>query len=82
MEAKPGPVAGEAHVGVQLALEELAHQHERAVLDAVRDHVADQRRGRSAVASLGSEVAHLVGVREEHEARVDVLDQLLAAPAV
>ena len=45
-------VAREADIGIDLALEKLAHQDQLAVVDAVRHHVA-HRHAPSAVASLG-----------------------------
>ena len=65
-DAKCGAAAGRSGHRVHLALEELAHQHHLAVFDTVGDHVAHRTRP-SAVASFGSEIAHLVGMRKQHE---------------
>ncbi len=64
------------HVGIQFALKELPHENRRAGFHAKADRVADQHliepRGQ-----LRREIAHLVGVREEHNRRIDFADQLL-----
>ena len=57
-------VAGEADVGIDLALKELAHDHGAAGIDAVRHDITDRdavERG----GEFGQEVADLVGVREQ-----------------
>ena len=68
-----GRIAGEAHVHVELALKELAHQHEFAILDAMADHVAD-RYAAERGGQLRQKVAHLVGVREDHDLGARVFD--------
>ena len=76
MDAKCGAAPPELHIGVQLALKKLAHENGRAGFDAKPDHVADQDLV-EARGQLGREVADLIGVRKQHDRRVDFADQLL-----
>ena len=74
--SEPGRGAAQPDVHVDLALEELTHEYQFAAIDAVRDHVAHQHtieRRRQ----FGREVAHLVGVREQHHIRFGLRDELL-----
>ncbi len=68
-----GRVAGEADVHVEFALKELAHQDQFAILDAMRDHVTDGHAAERG-GQLGQEIAHLVSVREDHDAGSGVFD--------
>ena len=61
------------HIGAIFALEDLAHEDELAVFvpiaQAIAHQAAIQRRGK-----LGGKVAHLIGVAEDHQARLLLLD--------
>ena len=63
---EPGGFAGEADVGGELALEHLASEGQLSVFvleaDAVADHGASHGGG-----EFRDEIAHLIGVRHEHE---------------
>ena len=73
---KPRSVAGEADVGGELALKHLTGEKQLAAFvleaDAVADHGAPH--GRS---QFGNKVAHLIGVRHQHELRLLRGEQLL-----
>ena len=63
---EPRGVAGEADVGGELALEHLAGEEQLVAIFFVADAVADggaSHRGRE----FGDEVAHLIGVRHQHQ---------------
>ena len=59
--------AAEFHVRVQLALKKLANENGRALDHAEADAIADQDLV-EASGEFRSEVAHLIGVREQHDA--------------
>ena len=68
--------AARLHVGVQFALKKLPHENGRAGFDAKADRVADQHLA-EARRQLGREVAHLIGVRKQHQRGANFADQLL-----
>ena len=72
---KPRRRAGKRHVGRRLALEHLAHEDQPAVFvavaDAIADHALAERRGQ-----LRREIAHLVGVRQQHQVGLGLRDRL------
>ena len=63
----------ETHVRIHLALEKLADQRQRAVFDSMRDH-AGYRHALQASRQFRQIIAHLVGVREEHDPGVEKTD--------
>ena len=67
-------VAGERNVGNEFALEHLPGEQQLAALVLVADGVADEGaiQGRG---QLGGEVAHLVGVRHQHQLGLLLLDE-------
>ncbi len=67
--ANYGGVAGERYIGHELALKHLPGKQQLAVLVLVADGVADQR-AIQGERQLGSEVAHLVGMRQQHQLRL------------
>ena len=64
------------HVRIQLALEKLPHKNCVARFHAKTDRVANQDL-RKTNGQFGREVANLVGVGEQHDGRIRLLDQLL-----
>ena len=72
---KPGGIAGETDVGGELALEHLPGEEQLVAFFLIANAVADDgatHGGRE----LGNEIAHLIGVRHEHEPRLLVGDEL------
>ncbi len=69
-------IAGKRNIGGELALEHLAGEQQLAAFVLVADGVADERAVQRG-GKLGSEVAHLVGVRHQHQSRLLLLDELL-----
>ena len=63
---KPGSAPGKAYVGSQLALKHLAGKEQLLPFFLVADAVADYRASHGS-GQLGDEIAHLVGVRHEHQ---------------
>ena len=80
-ERKHGPVAGMAVVRVEFALEELADEDGLSPSLRMADDVADEDLS-EARGETRREVADLVGVREDDECRVELLDELLEADDV
>src|SRR6185437_2956488 len=66
------PVTGQAHVGVELALEHLPDKYRRARRNNIADQHASESRG-----EFRSIIAGLVGVSEYHQRRIHLADQLL-----
>jgi hypothetical protein len=60
-----GSRAGEPHVGIDLALKQLAHQHDCARVHVMRHHVT-YRNGTEGCRELGQKIADLVRVRQQH----------------
>ena len=77
-ETKHGPLPGWPIIAGETALHELARE-DRAVADG--DHVADEHLA-EARGKRRSEVAHLVGVRENHLRGAFLLDELLESDRV
>jgi hypothetical protein len=78
---KPWRCALERHVRSRLALKHLPHENEFAAFVAVTDAVADH-----ALAEHGGkfrgEIAHLIGVRKQHQVRFRGVDDLLERNAI
>ncbi len=73
---KVGRVAGEGDVGGKFPLKHLAGKYQPLSILTIGDAIADQR-ALQRVGQLGSEVAHLVGVRHQHQPRLSLGDKLL-----
>ena len=65
---------GRGHVGIQLALEHRAHVDEPIAVFLEAGDVGDERPAQTS-GQRWSEVAGLVGVRQEHERRLLLRDQ-------
>ena len=68
--------AGVAIVRVELALKELADEDEAVAILAQADEIGQQHLA-EAGGKAGREVAHLIGVGEDDEARIELADELL-----
>ena len=75
------PLAGEAVIRAHFSLEKLPHENHRAVVDAVRNHVADGHAAEGC-GQLGQKVAHLIGVREKQDIGVKLGDCLAKRRAI
>ena len=62
-------------IRVQFALKQLPHENQPAIFAAHGHDVAEQGLVESR-GELGSEIAHLVGVRKDHDLRLQLLDDL------
>ncbi len=62
---RSGARAAGFDIGVEFALEKLAHKH-RTAFDAIPDHVADQNLA-EAGGDFGSKIADLVGMGKEDD---------------
>ena len=71
----PRGVAGEDDIRRGAALEHLAHENQFAVFVAIADAIANHSFLHGS-RELGSEVAHLVGVRQENEVGLGGFDRL------
>ena len=69
------------NISIELAEENPARERELAALSPRANAVADERLAK-ARRQLGSEVTHLVRVRQENEIRIDLLDDLLHAVGI
>ena len=77
---EPWSFAGEADVGREFALEHLASEQKLLAFFLEADAIADDGASHGG-REFGNEVAHLVGVRHQHQLRLLRRDELLSAAA-
>src|SRR5439155_24342451 len=73
---EPSRITGKAHIGGQIALEHLAGKNQLIAVFLIANAVADPG-ARHWRGQLGSEVAHLIGMLNEHQLRLHRFEELL-----
>ncbi len=72
---KPRPGALERHIRGGLALKHLSHKHQPAVLIAIPRAIANHPLAERC-SKLRRKIAHLIGMRQQHEIGLRLLDNL------